>query len=366
MSLLCDALQNQDSFESIRDLLKGNNSFIDYQEHTWGQTPLFLALAMSREDVALEIIRRGANVEISRFDNTTPFAEACSQNLQVAVGEIIMRLPDLEDASHHGRTPIHFAAQFSCLENVKLLVSRGASLQFKDQYARSVFHAAVHGGNLDTAKYLLAEFVELFSVHDCDTRGYQALHFAAWGGHALIAKWLIAQGAMVDEHINSSFTPLKIASQDGHIDVVRCLLESGAEVNPGICRRPLFCSTLRGGRVSFIRDLNQARKHFDPFLTGTPPLACAVLKGHVQIVRELLLVGADPHRVYYFGITSRDQARLPDHRRAIELLDAWKSIQALWVACSAGQIPSIGRRSVLKRLPKDLFRMIGSMFASKV
>jgi ankyrin repeat protein len=371
MSLLFDAVQNQESLEFIQGLLKGNNFSIDYQEETWGKTSLYLALDTDRVEVALEIIRHGANLELSSFgDQTSPFMVACFHNLEPAIREFIMRLPDLEAANHLDRTPVHFAAEFLSLENVKLLVSRGASVLFKDkQFGRSVFHAAVYGGNLDTAKYFLSEFDEIFSVHNSDALGYQALHLAALGGHPTIAKWLIARGAMVEEHTNGSYSPLKIASQDGKIDVVRCLVEAGAEINPGICRRPLLYSNLRVGQVSvakslrfFGNELLQAGKHLDPLLFGRPPMACAALKGHVQIVRELLLFGADPYRVFDVGTTARKQAILAGHDDVVEVLDAWGSIQALWIVCAAGQVTRFGKHSELRRLPKELCRTIGSMF----
>jgi ankyrin repeat protein len=370
MSLLYDAVQNQESFEFIQNLLKGDNFSIDFQDQAWGQTPLYLALAMDRENVALEIIRHGADVKLSTFDNqTTPFMLACRYSLDAAVREIIMRIPNLEVANQLDRTPVHFAAQFSSLETVKLLVSRGASVEFKDKKkVRSIFHAAVLGGNLDTAKYFLTEFKGLFSVHFCDVWGYQALHLAALRGHPDMAKWLISQGAMVDEHSNGGFSPLELASKKGKIDVVRCLVEAGAEINPGICRRPLFYSTLRVGHMSFVQsirllgnDLAQAAFHFDPFLFAWPPLACAAMEGHVLIVQELMFLGADPHRVYEGGLTARKHAMQGGHDRVVELLDAWRSIQALWVVCAAGQVARIGKRSELKRLPKDLYRMIGSI-----
>src|SRR4051794_33634993 len=64
------------------------------------------------------------------------------------------------------------------------------------------------------------------------------LHEAAWGGHTEVVKLLIEKGA--DMNIGSSYkaphTPLQTAAEEGHYEVVELLLQRGADVNTGAPR----------------------------------------------------------------------------------------------------------------------------------
>jgi len=77
---------------------------------------------------------------------------------------------------------------------------------------------------------------------------------------------LLQSGAAVDPNTNDGSTPMKLASQYGHLDIVRLLLQSGAAVDP--CNKD-----------------------------GWTPLMLASQNGYLDIVRLLLQTGAavGPH-----------------------------------------------------------------------
>jgi ankyrin repeat protein len=70
MSLLIDTLKSVDAIhlESILPLLESRDFSIDYQEPETGCTALMYALETGNEEVALELIRRGANVDLAAFE----------------------------------------------------------------------------------------------------------------------------------------------------------------------------------------------------------------------------------------------------------------------------------------------------------
>ena len=52
---------------------------------------------------------------------------------------------------------------------------------------------------------------------------------ASEGGHLDVARLLIEAGADIDKAVDGGYTPLYIASQEGHLEVVKTLLDSGAD-----------------------------------------------------------------------------------------------------------------------------------------
>ena len=61
--------------------------------------------------------------------------------------------------------------------------------------------------------------------------GNTPLHYAACGGYEDVVRVLIESGANVEEHNENGHTPLMEAASAGHVGVARILLEAGACIN---------------------------------------------------------------------------------------------------------------------------------------
>jgi hypothetical protein len=82
MISLFEALENGASLESIVALLDRGEFSLDLQEPDFGLTALLLVIAApTREDAAMELIRRGANVNLAMGFGVTPMMAACYLNL---------------------------------------------------------------------------------------------------------------------------------------------------------------------------------------------------------------------------------------------------------------------------------------------
>ena len=94
-------------------------------------------------------------------------------------------------------------------------------------FERGIWQAAYYG---DTSK--ISSFLNKgTNANIRDASGYTALHYASRNNHLTTVKQLLSAGACVNVLTKCGRdTPLHRAAYMGHEDVVRCLLENGADV----------------------------------------------------------------------------------------------------------------------------------------
>ena len=106
-------------------------------------------------------------------------------------------------------------------------------------------------------------------------------------------KLLLEQNADVDSKTSTGSTPLRVAAHEGHLDIVRCLVHRGADVNArNDCNEESTALV-----VACSRSLFSEISVVDTFLiqqckVGRTALHDAVERGHLKIVSELLALGA--------------------------------------------------------------------------
>lgn len=93
---------------------------------------------------------------------------------------------------------------------------------------------AAESGDLKKVKRLLdeeecKEFVASIKFTGLDQ--FTALHFAAQANQIEIVKYLIERGANLNAKSSFNRTPLHLCSLKGHLDVVQILVDNEADVN---------------------------------------------------------------------------------------------------------------------------------------
>ena len=157
---------------------------------------------------------------------------------------------DLQDKS--GRSAVMIASEYQRWDVGKLLIERGAEadstiLSFMVVDHRRAFWKAIRDGHvadikkvLETGKTDILNTVtsgsDLFNDADDEWdlvahRGRFALTLASWDGHHDMVKFLLDNGAQVDSLDHYSKSALMVASECGHVEVARLLLDYGAEVD---------------------------------------------------------------------------------------------------------------------------------------
>ena len=128
---------------------------------------------------------------------------------------------------------------------------------------------------------------------------------AAHSGHPDVVRLLLDAGADPNRSIPGMPTPLQAAAEGGHADVVGLLLGAGADVNMrGLGGATALHAAAQGGTIETVRLLLEAGA--DPSARVTPgrlgdgeragwtPLHCAVWFGHGRTADLLMQNGAEP------------------------------------------------------------------------
>ena len=162
-----------------------------------GATALYMAAQNGYLEVARALIGAGANVDRATDSGYTPLVISAQSGHLAVVRELMKADANVHHATKDGDTSLWRAAANGRLEVVHLLVEAGARLE-----------QAMHNG-----------MTPLFGA--CQGIGH--------GCHPEAVRVLAGLGASVDTPRVDGLTPLLLAAHQGYLEVVRILVDSGAD-----------------------------------------------------------------------------------------------------------------------------------------
>eukprot|EP00438_Fugacium_kawagutii_P009506 Skav209382 [mRNA] locus=scaffold3334:6755:8099:- [translate_table: standard] len=152
------------------------------------------------------------------------------------------------------------------------------------------------------------------------------LFIASRQGHVKVVRLLIEAGADKNQlTTDDGSSPLFIASRQGHVKVVRLLIEAGVDKNQlttDDCSSPLHIAS-RQGHVKVVRLLIEAGVDKKQLTTddASSPLYIASRQGHVEVVRLLIETGVDKDQLTTDdGASPLDIASQNGHLEVVRLL----------------------------------------------
>jgi ankyrin repeat protein len=157
--------------------------------------------------------------------------------------------------------------------------------------ATTLFEAAERG-DVAGVRALLREKPRM--VDETDGRTLSALHYAASEGHTEVVRVLLDGGANARVSALGGMTPLFLAAAGGHAETTKLLVERGADTNARSPWNPLRVAAGEG-HLEVVRTLLSLGA--DPEGHNIPPLMAAASSGHVAIMELLVKAGAKINRV---------------------------------------------------------------------
>merc|ERR1712113_541099 len=179
----------------------------------------------------------------------------------------------------------------------------------------------------------MGDFVQIFvesgqvnNVDACDEKyGLTPLMLASIEGYLNIVKYLVEKGANVDAFTKNKHTAMMLASVEGHLDIVKYLVEKGAnvdafddknytammhanannrleilkylmEIRGGVDNQQLLLNACKKGHLEVVKYLVEKGADVDIRVhLNYTPLIYACLKGYLEVVKYLVEKGADVH-----------------------------------------------------------------------
>lgn len=194
---------------------------------------------------------------------------ACMAGDQECVEILLQRGMDVNVSGHRYGTALQAAARVGNIAIVERLLSSGADVNNLQGVHGTALRAAVIQGHEDLVRILIAFGADVNLRYN--DQGQSVLHLAVGKRNGAIFKSLLNAGADVNARVAGQQHIMIVACKHGDLDLAELLLASGVDVN---------VSGTKGYRD---------RMHYD----NATPLHAACANGHLSVVRLLLDNGAD-------------------------------------------------------------------------
>ena len=239
-------------------VLLDHGAKVDAREEWHGQTALMWAVDEQHPAMVKELIAHGADVNaVSNINKWERQKTAEPRDKWLPLG---------------GLTPLLFAARQGCIECEQILLEAGARIDTTDPDGISPVLIAIINGHYDAAAFLLNHGA---NPNLADDTGRTAL-FSAVDFNTM--------------PVSNRPSPRVIENQMTSLDLIKLLLDKGANVNAQLLKQQPYRTKLDRGDDTMLT-------------TGTTPLLRAAKAADLPAMRLLLAKGADPKLATRAGIT---------------------------------------------------------------
>jgi ankyrin repeat protein len=297
-----------------------------------GKTPLYIAADTNQPTMARLLIAQGAQVDLSTNLGATPLHVATFRGHIETVKLLLEKGADASKRTKSGATTLHLAAEFKVPELVDIMLSRGVDPDILDDWNDTAIVRAI---GPRASLEVLQRFVELGVSPNVINKLTQTplLQRAVLLGHENIVKYLLDQNADVDVVNLQGATALHHAANHGFVEIIRLLLQKGANINAVMSERKLS--------VLHMTIMGESEAALECLLTwpvkpdteaqddcGYTALHYAVLQPSKELSELLLRHGANPN-AFAEGDTSPLEKAVREQPEMVPLLIEYGADAAL-------------------------------------
>uniref|UniRef100_A0A3B4G8I3 SH3 domain-containing protein n=1 Tax=Pundamilia nyererei TaxID=303518 RepID=A0A3B4G8I3_9CICH len=172
------------------------------------------------------------NVNIQDADGLSPLHHAALSGNKEMISLLLEAQAAVDIKDHKGMRPLHYAAWQGKTEPMKMLLKAGSSVNGQSDEGQIPLHLSAQHGHYDGSEMLLQH-----QSNPCisDTAGKTPLDLACEFGRVGAQLLLLSNmcAAMLEPKPSdpNGVSPLHLAAKNGHIEVIRLLIQAGIDIN---------------------------------------------------------------------------------------------------------------------------------------
>ena len=192
------------------------------------KTALHFAAQSGQVDLVDILVKEGLEVDSKDKNDITPLIDACRKGQKDAVEYLLQKGANINATTCSGSTALHFAVQCDQYHIAEMLVKKGLNVNAKNFYGWTPFFQACYEGKKNTVDLFIKNGADLSSrldKHNCT-----CLHIASEKGHVEVLRLLLEHGVDLQSRDKSGDTPFLRNCFLGHAKAAKFLLENGANI----------------------------------------------------------------------------------------------------------------------------------------
>jgi len=281
------------SYDTFQLLLNCKDVNLNHRSSAGG-TPMIFAAQSGRKKMVNALLDKGANQDLAQNNGVTPFFTACEFGHLLIAKRLVEKGAHVNCVIDNSISPLLAATANGHIQVVQYLLNlpetTDKEVANEDANVTPLFYACFKG-HLTIADKLLQAGA---NPNVKNIVGEGLLHLAAFDQSGYLLKLLsektpqLIKGA-IDWKTDTGLTPLHYASQEGCLEVIRVLLENGAQIDvtDEYGKTPLFYACQFGQRLAAKKLLTHRANKTIKDEKGRLPIDIAQENKHNDVVRLL-------------------------------------------------------------------------------
>lgn len=279
-------------------------------------TPLHLAAMRGHLDIVKFLVSKGADLDMTNNKNILAIDIARQKNQVEVVAYLTTAKQDvvkareaaaiarkIEEEKAEISNKLVEACKNGNLEELKSLLVKGCDINTKNSAGESLIRIACKNSQKDIVRFLFLECADFSDLESWDPEDtYYIVEFqsiidemfnACKAGNLIKLEELLAEVTCINIQNTKGNSLLHIASENGHLDIVKFLIEKGARIFANKkTYYPLYLAAKFGHleMVTYLKSLGHDMNIRDKY--GRTPMHLACANGHLDVVRYLVSEGA--------------------------------------------------------------------------